>query len=83
MQVFHQVIIPFGFYQYSFPAMFSLDQQAVPTRFRRVKPHPITVLKQENLILHESFFSEYGVICVGKDDHLFHLKSRAGFLHAR
>ena len=41
----------------------------------------VTVFEQENLILHKAFLAENGVLCVRKDDHLFHLKGRLGLLH--
>ena len=48
--------IPFRIHENTIPAVFALDQYAVPAEATGVKPHLAAVIEQENLIVLEAVF---------------------------
>ena len=73
--------IPFRIHKNAIPAVFTLNQHAVPAEVTRIKPHLVAVVKQENLIVLEAGFLKLPELLIGENDYLFHLKMGLPFRH--
>ena len=62
-------------------AGFASHEYAVPAAFAGVKPHPVAMVEEKNLIIHQTGLFEMAVLLIGKHDHLFCPEAGFPFRH--